>query len=485
MFKVLFHCNTIFLLGFALQEYSIALICGTTVIGTVLFWVYCFIFVRKKDQDTYVDDDYYDYDDDYSYGKQDIVDYAPDIAKKSANNRAINRIVLPAKDKRIVQFIDFVDAVDAKQNYYVSLDKLLKNSDRQLRSVGLPTTTALESLDTAIRDNSADVWPTIIDILTAAVNFCNDRYYGTKPVISDEKFERLLTTSQDMATKYKQPLQLPEVGKKIDMRDKPVEHYYAMHSLKKERWSCSPINTIKQLANSSLLSDLISDARWGDTSIVIEPKIDGMACCIQYKNGKLQHMSTRGDGLVGCDVTHKLKHLIGKTIPKYIDADCETVEIIGEIFVANKNFDHNARTTKNFSYASNRHYANSIIAKHDNKDNHRLEVVCFDIHSDINFCTLTKKRNWLNSHGFLVFKKQDLGRINPTNNIFTKINTKSISKDLDIGLEGLVYKIDSISEQNLLGCNAKDPYWAMAIKYSDYEQQQQQQQEPRLGISFA
>ena len=155
-------------------QYKIMAGCVSVICLIPAFPIPACLNFNKKDQDTYVEDDYYDY------------------------NAGIK---VSVKDKRIVEFLDFVRDVaftikyeGDKTGHYLSLGKLLKNSDRQLRSVGLPTTAALESLDTAIRDNSAHVWPTIIDILTAAVNFCNDRYQNYKPVIADEIFDQLHTT---------------------------------------------------------------------------------------------------------------------------------------------------------------------------------------------------------------------------------------------------------------------------------------------------
>ena len=73
-----------------------------------------------------------------------------------------------------------------------------------------------------------------------------------------------------------------------------------------------------------------------DVSYVVEPKIDGLSVSVEYENGVLTRASTRGDGLVGEDITENI--LTISSLPKFLEQKLPFLEIRGEVYISKKDF---------------------------------------------------------------------------------------------------------------------------------------------------
>jgi len=157
----------------------------------------------------------------------------------------------------------------------------------------------------------------IAEIVTKLLE-AKQAYYDGQPVISDEEFDGLEDTLRglDPTNEY-----FSIVGAGVNTRNK-VHHEIPM-------MSCQKAKTVEEL--------LVWAGKMGITNelLVLEPKIDGLSCSVVYENGKLARIATRGDGLIGQDVSHIAQYV---NIPKSINLKGR-VEIRGELYLPkNTNF---------------------------------------------------------------------------------------------------------------------------------------------------
>jgi DNA ligase (NAD+) len=202
-----------------------------------------------------------------------------------------------------------------------------------------------------------------------------------------------------------------------------------------------------------------------------EPKLDGVAISLYYKNGVLLHAATRGDGLVGEDVTHNIKTL--KSVPLELlgDHHPKELEVRGEVYFPKHDFTKFnkvllASGAKQFANARNA--AAGSLRQLDARvtATRPLAICCYaagyssdalgDLHSDI----LEQFTNW----GLPVSRYNSLATgvasvINYYNNILGKRDT------IPYEIDGIVYKLNSIAMQAKIGAIARSPRWAIAHKF--------------------
>ena len=200
-----------------------------------------------------------------------------------------------------------------------------------------------------------------IDYLVDHLNKCNSKYYKDSiSIIPDREFDRLLQELKDLEHKYPH-LKRPDspsyrVGSDIVEEFETINHKYPMLSLDNTYTKEEIINFDKQC--SKLLNK-------NTIEYVCEPKFDGVAISLVYKDGFLVKGITRGDGKKGDNVTSNIKTI--KSIPLRISGDNipSDIEVRGEVYISNDNFyklnkniqsENNLRLKngkKPFSYYSN------------------------------------------------------------------------------------------------------------------------------------
>lgn len=201
---------------------------------------------------------------------------------------------------------------------------------------------------------------------------------------------------------------------------------------------------------------------------VVETKIDGLSVALEYKKGKFVRGATRGNGLVGEDITENLKTI--KNIPMELK---EKVDIIvrGEVFIGSKEFEKlneqraledeplfaNAR---NAAAGSLRQLDSTITAKRP------LNIFIFNVQKsdDIKFTSHYESLLYLEKLGFNVNPVKIL--CENLEDVFNAINRIGEERpDLSFGIDGAVIKVDDLELRKILGQTAKVPKWAIAYKY--------------------
>ena len=284
-------------------------------------------------------------------------------------------------------------------------------------------------------------------------------YYSLdRPIINDTEYDNMYKELKLLEKQY--PDLIPEhsptkrIGDKISDDFEKIEHSEPMLSL-------SNIYNFEDLVEFDNRVQVFLDKNKEITTTlplyVSEPKFDGLAIAIIYKNGLLHKAITRGNGLVGEDVTHNVKTI--KNVPLKIENIPDAFEIRGEIIVSFKEFEKQKDI-----FASPRNMAAGSIRQKDPKVTATRNLM-FIAHS---FTKTETESHWddlkkAKDYGFTVHKAIALCK-NPSEikQTFDKIIKKR--KDLEVPIDGLVIKINDKFIQKAMGNIAKAPRWAAAWK---------------------
>ena len=201
---------------------------------------------------------------------------------------------------------------------------------------------------------------------------------------------------------------------------------------------------------------------------VAELKIDGLSVSLNYKNGKLFSAATRGDGVVGEDITNNVKTI--KTVPLTINKPID-IEVRGEIYISKKRFEeiNKERSEKGLPLFQNcRNLAAGSIRQLDSKIASSRKLDCFIYHlpnpEDYGIKTHFEALEFMKSLGFKTNPNNKL--VNNIDELLEYIKEKSEKREsLSYDIDGIVIKLNNLSEQKIMGFTAKYPRWATAYKF--------------------
>lgn len=308
-----------------------------------------------------------------------------------------------------------------------------------------------------------------IEKLRHQINEHNYRYYVLDdPIISDPEFDKLFQRLKKLEAEHPE-LITPDsptqrVGAPPVKEFAEVQHEVPMLSLD-NAFAEEDIAAFDQRIHDRLkISSPIE--------YCCEPKFDGLAINIRYENGVLVQASTRGDGMTGEEVTENVKtiksvplHLHGNNYPKILDAR-------GEVFMSKKGFEQlNARAARNKEkeFANPRNAAAGSLRQLDSRITaaRPLEVYFYGIGEIRGGGHFTKHNEILKN-----LEKWGL-RVNPRVEVVRDAdgclayykNMDAERAKLPYEIDGVVYKVNSLSEQEKLGFVSRAPRWAIAHKF--------------------
>ena len=295
--------------------------------------------------------------------------------------------------------------------------------------------------------------------LVALLNAYNYQYYvKNKPTISDYEFDMLL---KELETLEKQEgIILPtsptqRVGSDLENEFKEVKREKVMGSI----------------ANCYDKDELL---KWmqtvvpNGTEFTVGPKYDGTSCSLIYKNGELVQASTRGNGMVGSDITENARTI--KSIPLSIPLmdDCE---IRGEILMPKSSFQklNKERLEQGLEpFANERNAAAGSIKQLNSRITAERNLIFrpFCVFCDnANLEKQTEMINFANSLGFHT-DIQDFTSADPYKIIrYIEDFEQNYLKNMDYCMDGVVIKVNDLNWQEKLGYSQKVPYWAKAFKF--------------------
>lgn len=305
-----------------------------------------------------------------------------------------------------------------------------------------------------------------IDELRNILHQHNYNYYiQSNPIISDIEFDKLMRELIDMEAQYPEfadPNSPTErVGSDINKNFTQVHHQYPMLSLQNtysEGEVAEFFNKVKRSLNQ-------------DFQIVCELKFDGTSISLLYDNGKLKRAITRGDGKVGDDVTANVRTI--RSIPLVLHGDNIplSIEFRGEVLMPWNVFEElNAEREQQEEplFANPRNAASGTLKLQDSKvvsqrklDSYIYYLLGESLPSDSHFENLKIAKGW----GLRV--SDAIKRCSTLEDILEFLEYWNIErKNLPVATDGVVLKVDSLSQQRNLGATSKFPRWAIAYKFN-------------------
>lgn len=306
-----------------------------------------------------------------------------------------------------------------------------------------------------------DIKNRIDELKGLLVKYSYEYYHLDNPSVSDQEFDALLhelikLEEENPEFKTSDSPTMRVGGAVLDKFSK-VTHDVPMMSLS---------NAFNEEDLRSFDEKIIKTV--GSVSYNVELKIDGLAGSIKYKNGSLILGATRGNGVVGEDITNNVKTI--KTIPLKIDY-LEDFEVRGEIFMSKKSFkmtNHERERLGKELFKNPRNSAAGSVRQLDSKvaASRNLDMFIYSV--------ISASNHDLNNHTDALNFASDLGfKINPLSKVCQNIDEvinyileyTEKRNDLLYEIDGIVVKVNEMDQYSEIGYTAKSPKWAIAFKF--------------------
>ncbi len=218
------------------------------------------------------------------------------------------------------------------------------------------------------------------------------------------------------------------------------------------------------------VSDFVRDMKqYGDLSFSVEPKIDGLSVCLHYENGVFTQGATRGDGLVGENVTENIK-TIG-SVPLHLTQSVPLLEVRGEVYMPKKSFDELNKLQEisgKALFANPRNAAAGSLRQLDSKitAQRKLDIFIFNVQEadGLSYDTHIGSIELMASLGFRVIPY--IKRAKTAEEITEHIKKiGELREDLPFDIDGVVIKVNELDMRPVIGENTGRPKWAVAYKF--------------------
>lgn len=301
-----------------------------------------------------------------------------------------------------------------------------------------------------------------IEELTKILNEANYNYYILdNPTISDQEFDKYLRELIELEMEYpnfkKEDSPTTRVGGSVIEGFEKVTHNI-------------PMLSIGDVFNEEEIIDFDNKIKKEGfhPKYVCELKIDGLSVSLHYEQGKLVRAATRGNGVVGDDITNNVKTI--KTIPLTLKQKID-IEVRGEIYMSKETLKklNQEREQKGMPILQNcRNAASGSIKLLDSREVAKRNLECFIYHLpnplDYGLKTHEEALDFMKGLGF---------RTNPNNRVVEDIDgimqfiheKGELRSNLPYDIDGIVVKVNDIWMQNQLGFTSKYPKWCIAYKF--------------------
>ena len=302
-----------------------------------------------------------------------------------------------------------------------------------------------------------------IDELNKLTAYYAQKYYDEdEPEISDFEYDMLMLELRNLEKEYPEFIEqeslTQRVGGTVKEGFEKVEHEVPLQSLQ----------DIFNFEELELFNERVLKSLDEKTKYVVETKIDGLSVSLEYKNGIFIRGATRGNGLVGEDITENLKTI--KTIPKKLAENID-ITVRGEVFIGKKEFeDMNREREENEEtlFANARNAAAGSLRQLDSAiaASRPLDIYIFNVQKceDIKFTSHYESLEYMKKLGFNVNPVAILCDDIPE--VIREIEKIGENREnLTFGIDGAVVKVDNLEQREVLGTTFKTPKWAIAYKY--------------------
>ena len=311
--------------------------------------------------------------------------------------------------------------------------------------------------------NKSDAKKRIEELKEITAYHAKKYYDDDEPEISDFEYDMLMVELRNLENEFPEFITkdslTQHVGGNVKEGFEKVTHEVPLQSLQ-DIFDFEELYAFDERVKKALDNE--------DVNYVVETKLDGLSVALEYKEGIFVRGATRGNGLVGEDITENLKTI--KHIPQKLK---EPIDIIvrGEVFIGKEEFEkmneeREANEESLFANARNaaagslRQLDSSITAKRP------LDIYIFNVQK----CDSVEFKS---HHESLVYLEKLGFNVNPVKVLCSNIkdvikeieNIGDNRDDLTFGIDGAVIKVDDLGFREILGTNYKTPKWAIAYKY--------------------
>nr|WP_202880190.1 NAD-dependent DNA ligase LigA [Corynebacterium lujinxingii] len=301
------------------------------------------------------------------------------------------------------------------------------------------------------------------DELAAEVRKHRDLYYNGQPVITDGEFDELFRRLQQLEEDHPE-LAVPDSPTKqvgapaTDTAFADVRHPERMMSL-------------DNVFNEDEMREWLVKA---PGPYLTELKIDGLSIDLVYENGELTRAATRGDGTTGEDITANARVI--EDIPHRLTGDAPAfLEVRGEVFIRPEDFPELNELRQQEGgkpFANPRNTAAGGLRQKNPEDvkKRKLRMICHGIGAREGFTPKTQHEAYEKLAEWGLPVSEYTRRAETADEVIEAVNYWGEHRNDAIHeMDGLVVKVDSVSEQRQLGATSRAPRWAIAYKYPPQE----------------
>ena len=302
--------------------------------------------------------------------------------------------------------------------------------------------------------------------LRPLLQYYTKKYFDDEQVVSDYEYDMLMRELKQIEKEYPElitedsPTQRVGTGA-IKKGFEKVTHEVPLQSLQ-DVFTFEEVEEFDQRMQKAA----IEFSR--PLNYVVETKIDGLSSVIEYRNGKLYRGATRGNGIVGEDVTQNISTI--KHVPKELKEPI-SITVRGEVFIGKTDFDklnEDRLLEEQEQFANARNAAAGSLRQLDSKitASRPLDIYVFNVQKcdDITFKTHYESLLYLERLGFNVNPVKILCKnMQEVRDAINKIG--EMRNGLDFGIDGAVVKVNDLELREKVGTTYKTPRWAVAYKY--------------------
>ncbi len=306
--------------------------------------------------------------------------------------------------------------------------------------------------------------------LRKQLEYHSRRYYVLDdPEIGDDQYDALLDELRAIEREHPELLTpdspTQRVGGEPVSRLEKVHHLEPMLSLGNVR-SEEELRAWVERMRNHLAREGITEPSF---SYVVEPKIDGLAMSLVYRDGVFERGATRGNGEIGEDVTHNLRTIA--TIPAELTDAPPLVEVRGEVYMALADFTAlNERRAEagESTFMNPRNSAAGTIRQLDPADAAKRPLSFWayqvGVAEGLSFKLHSEALDWLRERDFPV--NPDIKLLGSEEEVIAQcLSWQERRGELDFEIDGVVIKVDDLALQRRLGSVGRDPRWAVAWKF--------------------
>lgn len=305
--------------------------------------------------------------------------------------------------------------------------------------------------------------------LRAKIEYHNDLYYNQdQPELSDYEYDLLTRELKALEKEFPELLTEDSPTQKVGGKAKREAGVLIPHDV--------PMLSLQDVFSKEEVMEFVGKMKeeLDDPRFTVEFKIDGLSLALRYENGELTHGITRGDGLIGEDVTANAKVI--RNGKAKLKEKLPYLEVRGEVYMTKEDFEHTnelQELTNKKTFANPRNCAagtlrqlNSSVVKERG-----LSIFIFNVQAATGkeFESHSQSLDWLKAQGLPVVEHTVCKTEEEVWDAITRIGETRGGLPFDI--DGAVVKVDRLSDRELLGATSKVPKWAVAYKYPPEEKE--------------